>query len=71
MKRLSETTSKSKVSLASLVLRVISAVLCSHVEKEKKTKTQQHECMLQDFYREKNTFISPDCTEQFEVPYPE
>lgn len=53
MKRLSETTSKSKVSLASLVLRVISAVLCSHVEKEKKTKTQQHECMLQDFYREK------------------
>lgn len=53
MKRLSETTSKSKVSLASLVLRVISAVLCSHVEKEKKTKTQQRECMLQDFYREK------------------
>lgn len=38
MKRLSETTSKSKVSLASLVLRVISAVLCSHVEKKKKTK---------------------------------
>lgn len=37
MKRLSETTSKSKVSLASLVLTVISAVLCSHVEK-KKTK---------------------------------
>lgn len=38
MKRLSETTSKSKVSLASLVLRVISAVLCSHVEKKKNKK---------------------------------
>lgn len=58
MKRLSETTSKSKVSLASLVLRVISAVLCSHVEKKKKNKTQRRECKLQDFYREKHIYIA-------------
>ena len=66
MKRLSETTSKSKVSLASLVLRVISAVLCSHVEKKKKKRSgASASCKI---FIGKNTFISPDCTEQFEVP---
>ena len=67
MKRLSETTSKSKVSLASLVLRVISAVLCSHVEKKKKKKRSGASASCKIFIG-KNTFISPDCTEQFEVP---
>lgn len=71
MKRLSETTSKSKVSLASLVLRVISAVLCSRVEKNKNQTNAAARVHAVRFLSGKNTFISPDCTEQFEVPYPE